>query len=268
MNAVIAAIDLGPASARVLYHAAGFARLLSCDLKVLHVSKSPAESRAHVLEHCQRHCAYEINLEEDDVIVRSGIVSDTIVRESMREQARLIVVGSHGRGSVARLLLGSTSDAVLRGATSPVLIVPPTDLDIVNITDRASLTCGPILAAVDLGEACDRHLELAGELSRLSSQPLLLMTVARQRVSQEAATRKLRQRAHLLDDKPRALIVRRGDVAGEVSGCALSEGSGLVVMGVPARPRGTPGAIVSAVLRSSGAFVLAVPERSEERICA
>jgi universal stress protein A len=42
-STVIAAIDLGPSSARVLYHAAGFARLLSARLEVLNVSGELAD---------------------------------------------------------------------------------------------------------------------------------------------------------------------------------------------------------------------------------
>lgn len=37
--------------------------------------------------------------------------------------ADLIICGSHGRGAVGRLLLGSVSEAVLHGARCPVLIV-------------------------------------------------------------------------------------------------------------------------------------------------
>jgi nucleotide-binding universal stress UspA family protein len=260
MKTVIAAIDLGPSSRRVLYHAAGFARLLSGELKVLHVNGASAESRAHVLEYCRREGPYEIDFEEKDVIVSSGLVSEIILRESIRQQAQLVVIGSRGRGGLAKLILGSTSDAVLRAATVPVLVVPPTDLDIVNISDRATLTCGPVLAAIDLAEHCDHQLELAAGLAMQSSQSLLMMTVAPMRLSEHAAGVMLRQRAHQLNgNKPHAMIVRRGDVADEISRCALAEGSGLVVMGLRARPRGTPGAIASAVLKTNRAFVLGVP---------
>lgn len=40
-------------------------------------------------------------------------------------QANLIVVGTHGRTGVARWLLGSVADGVVRQASCPVLVVPP-----------------------------------------------------------------------------------------------------------------------------------------------
>jgi len=260
MKCVIAAIDLGPSSTRVLFHAAGFARLLSCGLKVLHVNGATAATGAQVLEYCRREGPYEVDFDAADVIVASGIVSDAILREALRSHASLVVVGSRGQGRLAQLILGSTSAAVLRGATVPVLLVPPTDLDIVSIADRAMLTCGPVLAAVDLAEPCDEQLLMAGDLAGMAGQPLLLMTVAPERQHHDEAGTMLRERSHHLGDRrPRAVIVRRGDVAEQISLCAKAEGSGLVVMGLRARPRSKPGAIASAVLKTNRAFVLAVP---------
>jgi nucleotide-binding universal stress UspA family protein len=45
------------------------------------------------------------------------------VEASVAEAADLIVVGTHGRGRVGRLVLGSVSDHVVRHAPCPVLIV-------------------------------------------------------------------------------------------------------------------------------------------------
>jgi nucleotide-binding universal stress UspA family protein len=260
MNSVIAAIDLGPSSAHVLYHAAGFARMLSARLCVLHVTSEPAEGmRQEVLDFCVEKGPYEIDLGVDDVVVRNGQVSEAIYREAAHQQAGLIVMGVRDRGGISRRLLGSTSDAVLRNAAVPVLLVPPTDFDIVNISDRASLTSGPVLAAIDRNDFSARQLRLAGRLAAASGQALLLMTVAPRTVDEHDASARLRQHAHELNGgvKPHAMIVRRGGVAEEISRCAVTEGAGLVVMGL--RGRGRPGAIASAVLRTKRAFVLAVP---------
>lgn len=50
--------------------------------------------------------------------------ADAILRCAMEENADLIVVGTHGRKLVARWLLGSVADKVIRGATVPVLVCP------------------------------------------------------------------------------------------------------------------------------------------------
>lgn len=259
MSTVIAAIDLGPSSARVLYHAAGFARLLSARLEVLNVSgEQPDFVRSRVLDCCTRYGPYEINPDDLDIVARSGTVSDTIYREA-RNNASLVVMGSRGHRGLANLFLGSSSKAFLRNAPCPVLLVPPIDLDIVNIADRASLTCGPVLAAIDLTEACGRQLRLASEWAGIAGQPPLLMTVAPARLGADVAIEMLRDRADEAGLKPQALIVRRGRVAEEISRCAKQEGAGLVVMGLRSRPRSTPGVIAAAVLKTKRAFVLAVP---------
>ncbi len=247
---------------RVLYHAAAFARLLGAELRVLHVTADGSPStRERVRNACLQLGPYQQEFADEQISIRAGRVSDAIAREARAHRAALIVIGSRGHNAVARLLLGSTCDAVLRGAVAPVLIVPPIDMDIVSMGDRVALTCGPVIAAVDLAEDSTAPLALASRVARLGSQPLLLMTVAKSRVSDHTASMALRERAHDLPaiGKPRALIVRRGAVAEEISRCALVEGAGLVVMGLRAGPRGQPGLIASAVMKTKRAFVLAVP---------
>jgi len=259
MSTVIAAIDLGPSSVRVLQHAAGFARLLSARLEVLHVSgEEPELVESRVLDFCTRVGPYEIDPADLDIVARSGTVSDTIYREA-RNHASLVVMGSRGHRGLANLFLGSSSKAFLANTPCPVLLVPPTDVDIVNIADRPVLTCGPVLAAIDLTEACEHQLRLASECAGIAGEPLLLMTVAPANVGVDDATRMLLERAQKAGLKPHALIVRRGRVAEEISRCALQEGAGLVVMGLRSRPRSTPGVIAAAVLKTKRAFVLAVP---------
>lgn len=258
---VLAAIDMGPSSRRVLLHAAGLARLSATTLKVLHVGADPsAAERQRVLEFCALQGPYEVDLSEDDVVVRTGIVSEGIYREAIKQRARLVVMGSRGHGKFAAFLIGSTTQAVLRHAPAPILLVPPVDLDIVSLADRARLCCGPVLAAVDLTDATDRSLKVAGELAQLAGQPLLLVTVTGRQLPDRLTSSMLRERAHRAAVMPCATIVRHGDIADQISSCAKAERSGLVVVGLGDKPRKHPGSIASALLRTNSAFVLAVPE--------
>jgi nucleotide-binding universal stress UspA family protein len=53
----------------------------------------------------------------------TGNPADEIVAAAGDYETDLVVVGARGRGGVARLLLGSVSEKVLRDARCPVLIV-------------------------------------------------------------------------------------------------------------------------------------------------
>jgi nucleotide-binding universal stress UspA family protein len=59
--------------------------------------------------------------------VRVGVPSDEMVALGAELQADLIVVGTHGRRGVTRLLLGSVAEAIVRKAGCTVLVVRPKD---------------------------------------------------------------------------------------------------------------------------------------------
>jgi nucleotide-binding universal stress UspA family protein len=52
-----------------------------------------------------------------------GPAADKIVREARKQRADLIVLGTHGRRGVRRLVLGSDAEQVVRTASVPVLLV-------------------------------------------------------------------------------------------------------------------------------------------------
>ena len=56
-------------------------------------------------------------------LVWQGDPGPTILSAAKAERADLIVIGTHGREGVSRLLLGSVSDHVVRHARCPVLVV-------------------------------------------------------------------------------------------------------------------------------------------------
>jgi len=55
--------------------------------------------------------------------VSTGVPFKEIVKAAAAEQADLIVMGTHGRTGLDRLLLGSVADRVIRSAGCPVLTV-------------------------------------------------------------------------------------------------------------------------------------------------
>ena len=59
-------------------------------------------------------------------LIWTGDPGDMIVEAAEAEHADMVLVGSHGRGAVGRLFLGSVSEHVVRNAPCPVLVVRPT----------------------------------------------------------------------------------------------------------------------------------------------
>jgi len=51
-------------------------------------------------------------------------VANTIIEQSAKVAADLIVMGTHGRRGVSRLVMGSDAEAVMRQSSVPVMLVP------------------------------------------------------------------------------------------------------------------------------------------------
>jgi universal stress protein A len=61
------------------------------------------------------------------IVELEGMPSDLILSQAEDSRVDLIVLGSHSRGPLSHLFLGSVADGVLQRARCPVLIVPLTD---------------------------------------------------------------------------------------------------------------------------------------------
>ena len=57
------------------------------------------------------------------ITVKSDVVSDALLAAAKKHQCDLIVMASHGRKGIKRLLLGSETQHVLTHAAIPVLIL-------------------------------------------------------------------------------------------------------------------------------------------------
>src|SRR6267143_215879 len=67
------------------------------------------------------------SLDIEEVIVHGDPAAE-IVRVADERQVDLIVISSHGRTGLGRIIFGSTAEAVVRHAACPVLVVkPPAD---------------------------------------------------------------------------------------------------------------------------------------------
>jgi len=67
--------------------------------------------------------AAALQVETALIEARGGHAGDAIVRDAQQWPADIIVIGTHGRRGMARLVLGSDAEQVVRHATVPVLLV-------------------------------------------------------------------------------------------------------------------------------------------------
>jgi nucleotide-binding universal stress UspA family protein len=268
LSRILCATDGSDLSKKLYRHAAGLAAVCGAKLALVHVADDDREPHAASRVHNEylRAIPYTGSVDLDpEIFVPSGRTVETILLSAQGYHANLIVCGSRRRGTVASWLLGSTSRALLEQSPLPLLLVPDNDYDVISLGEnQPALHFGSVVAAIDRAEHNVAQLDLASRLAHLSGQPLSLLTVLESGddTSVDDAREHLRERAHGLQPvRPRALIVRRGEVAQEIVRCCDAEDAGLVVMGLRGKNRGSrPGAIATAVLARGRSVVLAVPE--------
>jgi nucleotide-binding universal stress UspA family protein len=141
---ILVPIDGSKTAARGLREAIRLAKEQNAALRVVHVvdkmaiigvteaGMNPrpvlaklARSGRAVLDEARRN-AKKLGVEVDTVLHEpvTKRVADEVLREAKRWEADLIVMGTHGRRGVQRLVLGSDAEQVVRQAEIPVLLVP------------------------------------------------------------------------------------------------------------------------------------------------
>ena len=110
--------------------------------------------------------------------VRVGDPTEVVLEAAARERADLIAMGTHGLGGFRRLLIGSTTERVLRRTNTALLVVPLAKAQAVAFdTSGPRFDMRRILMATDFSEASSSALDWAGDLAQQVGVPLVLCHV-------------------------------------------------------------------------------------------
>ena len=145
MKTILAAVDFSNATSGVLEMAVGMAKAFGAQLRLFHAVEpepsytaygfTPEEFPAmHVYqEEAKRRAVTKLaelatQVQADLPGVTTHVVEGSPLHsllEYVKEcNADLIILGSHGHGVIASLLLGSVAEGMVRKATIPTLVVP------------------------------------------------------------------------------------------------------------------------------------------------
>jgi nucleotide-binding universal stress UspA family protein len=100
---------------------------------------------------------------QPELVVHQGIAPDSILSFVQAQKTDLIVMGTHGRRGFDRLMLGSTTDRVMRRASCPVLAIcrPPHDSTAAGEERHPVHHLSRILFCTDFSENSKRALNYA-----------------------------------------------------------------------------------------------------------
>jgi nucleotide-binding universal stress UspA family protein len=133
--------DFSDFSNHALNYGIAFAEAYNAELHIVHVMEIPFLPSYSSLDmpeinlpvdKIEERCRGQLNeLEEKfhredikiETILLSGVPFVEIVKLAREEEYDLIVVGTHGRGGLKHLLIGSVAEKVVRRAACPVLTV-------------------------------------------------------------------------------------------------------------------------------------------------
>lgn len=103
--------------------------------------------------------------------VERGEVWEVLASIVEEKKIDLIVLGTHGRRGLKKLVLGSTAEQVFRHAQCPVLTIGPHTTNL----DMARANIAPILFATDFSAGSEHALPYAVSLARANHASLILL---------------------------------------------------------------------------------------------
>lgn len=140
MTKILVTTDTSQLGHSALPHARALARALGAEVVALSVQPDPTAGIAGEFAYAPVVLSAEELLEEDRQLraaleqVAQGMrvrterangrsIAETILAVAQDEGARLIVMTTHGRSGLGRVLLGSVAEAVVHGSPIPVMLV-------------------------------------------------------------------------------------------------------------------------------------------------
>jgi nucleotide-binding universal stress UspA family protein len=185
---ILCAIDRSPSSLQAFGYAIALARWQGARLNLLEVIEEappPGISRAQKIGGvpAETRTAFERDLRQIltarrasdvkvEIVMRRGNVVQEILAQAKTSRSDLVVIGSHGRGGVQRLVLGSVAEKVLRLASCPVLTVRRG----VRRARRGRSPFETILCPTDFSAAANKAVAYAKRLAQEADAELILMS--------------------------------------------------------------------------------------------
>jgi len=173
--------DFSPVAENAALYALEFARSYNAKVHALHVrpieiyGAAPPESWPILREATkilaeQQAAQLDVRFAgvEHDATVAEGNIPDCVEDYIEKDHTDLVVMGTHGRRGVEKVLLGSVTESVLRRAKCPVLTVGPN----VRVSPKRAVTMKHILLAASFSPASDATAAYAVSLAQ-ENQALL-----------------------------------------------------------------------------------------------
>jgi nucleotide-binding universal stress UspA family protein len=259
---ILVPLDGSPAAERALAPAVELVRRTGVPLRVLSRAL-PDEKDALAAYLAGVADRYAAATDVETQVVDRESIPDAIV-EGLGPDT-LVCMSSHGRGGLARAVMGSVAEAVLRSLGRTVLMVGP------HVTDGDELT-GRIVACLDGSPASERTLEPARRWAAALDLPLWLVTVAGPGEGvangDPQASRELAALAERMGDADGWAVLHDEDAAPALVGLASSaaEPTALLVMATHGRTgwdRLRVGSVTIAAVQGATTPVLVVPAGPE-----
>jgi nucleotide-binding universal stress UspA family protein len=129
---ILAPTDFSELSAKGVRFACQTAKDVGAEIIILNVvvlDETNTVSKREMEQHKQRLAEFTARHAADAAVkiqqrVDLGQPYSAIVACAENEQIDLIIMSSHGRTGLSRMLIGSVTDKVLRGSPCPILVVP------------------------------------------------------------------------------------------------------------------------------------------------